>query len=141
MSACFKTNPFSWLNLGEIKFTFICPVNNVLLTFFNLKFFTSDRGSKACLFCRLESLFSELLSGLPLSVPLFWSSKCPLLQATAFQNSFKIKCLILSTIFPAKIFVPSSVKVLGYPFKQNRSMLKNMTVLLYTYFIISPEMY
>ena len=30
------------------------------------------------------------------------------------------------------------VKVSEYPFKQNKNVLKNMTVLLYTYFIISP---
>ena len=29
-------------------------------------------------------------------------------------------------------------KVTEYPFKQNRGMLKNMTVLLYTYFLIFP---
>ena len=33
------------------------------------------------------------------------------------------------------------IKVSEYSFKQNRSILKNMTVLLYTYFLISPQMY
>ena len=82
-TTCFKTNSFSWLNLDEIEFIFICPII-VLLTFLNLKFFTTDRGFKSCFFCRLESLFSELFSGLSLSILLFWSSKSPSLQATSF---------------------------------------------------------
>ena len=90
---CFKTNSFSWVNVNEIEFIFIYPII-VLLPFFNFKFFISDRGFKSCLFFRFESLFSELLSRLPLSTPLFCFWKCLSLQATSFQNYFKIKCLI-----------------------------------------------
>ena len=88
-----KTNSFSCLNLDEIEFIFICPII-VLLTFFNLKLLTSDRGYKYCLFFRLVSLFSELFSGLALSITLFWSSKCLSFQATSFQNSLEIKPFI-----------------------------------------------
>ena len=67
----------------------------VLLTLFNLKLFTTDRGFKSSLFSKLESLFSEWFSEQPSSIPLFCSSKGPSLQATLFQNHFKIRCLIL----------------------------------------------
>ena len=88
-----KTNSFSCLNLDEIEFIFICPII-VLLTFFNLKLLTSDRGYKYCLFFGLVSLFSELFSGLALSITLFWSSTCLSFQATSFQNSLEIKPFI-----------------------------------------------
>ena len=87
LSTCFKTNSFSWLNLNEIEFIFICPII-ALLTFFNLKFCSSNRGFRSCLFSRLESLFSELFSGLPLSISLFWSLKYLSFQDTSFKNSF-----------------------------------------------------
>ena len=48
-SICFKSNSFGWLNIDEMEFIFICSII-VLLTFLNLKFFTTDSGFKSCFY-------------------------------------------------------------------------------------------